>query len=165
MSIVPVVVLCGVLYYFLNMENKRFPFSVLCRTSTGLRNTPPLGHGSRLYALGCALEKIEDAVRAAEFVTYGKKSRRLSVTSGYRSPEVNTKVGGSTTSDHVNGWAADILVTAMTPLALAKIVHTALGGHFDQLIVEPGWVHISIAPRGRSQVLIKTAGVLKEVKL
>ena len=29
------------------------------------------------------------------------------VTSGYRSPAVNTKIGGSTTSDHCHGYAAD----------------------------------------------------------
>ena len=32
------------------------------------------------------------------------------VTSGYRSPAVNTKIGGSTTSDHCHGYAADFEV-------------------------------------------------------
>ena len=32
----------------------------------------------------------------------------LSISSGYRCPELNTKVGGKTTSQHLKGQAADI---------------------------------------------------------
>ena len=62
------------------------------------------------------------------------------ITSGYRTPEHNAKVGGAKYSYHIRGMAADIRVDGMTPKQLAKeldkIVPNACG-----IIVYPGWVH------------------------
>jgi hypothetical protein len=77
----------------------------------------------------------------------------LHVNSGYRSPELNRAVGGTTNSQHVKGEAADI-EGQMSTLDLAKrIVQLQKDGDvdFDQLILEcytpgkddSGWVHVS----------------------
>jgi len=71
------------------------------------------------------------------------------VTSGYRSPAVNTKIGGSTTSDHCHGYAADFEVLGMDNRELALYIRNNI--KFKQLILEfyrdgvpdSGWVHCS----------------------
>ena len=44
----------------------------------------------------------------------------ITVSSGYRTPSHNKKVGGSSTSKHMLGKAADIICSTKTPLELAK---------------------------------------------
>ena len=76
----------------------------------------------------------------------------IHITSGYRCPELNRRVGGSTHSYHQRGWAADITVPGKTPAGLADAVHTS-GLPFDQLILEPSWVHIQARPPNRGRLL------------
>jgi hypothetical protein len=74
------------------------------------------------------------------------------VTSGYRSPEVNKAIGGSTTSDHCKGQAADFEVLGKDNRELA--IWIAENMQFTQLILEfykpgvpdSGWVHCSYDP-------------------
>jgi hypothetical protein len=79
------------------------------------------------------------------------------VSSAYRSPRVNKMVGGASSSQHVQGQAADFTVPGMrVPEVVAKI--RAMGLPFDQLIDEfsdkgAGWVHVSYSDRHRRQVL------------
>lgn len=72
------------------------------------------------------------------------------VTSGYRSPELNARVGGVKNSQHQFGLAAD-LVCSNLPL-LFEILKS--NGNVDQLLFEHNaksrWLHVSIAPVGRS---------------
>lgn len=76
----------------------------------------------------------------------------LKVTSGYRSPTVNSIIGGSKTSDHCYGFAADIEVPSISNYALALYIQRNF--KFTQLILEfytpgipdSGWVHISHDP-------------------
>tara|TARA_R110000851_G_scaffold123761_1_gene253657 strand:+ start:350 stop:805 length:456 start_codon:yes stop_codon:yes gene_type:complete len=70
------------------------------------------------------------------------------VTSGYRSPEVNKSVGGSATSHHCFGYAADFQVLGMDNRELAMYIRDNL--KYTQLILEfyngepeSGWVHCS----------------------
>ena len=76
----------------------------------------------------------------------------LTISSGYRCPEVNAGVGGVPTSQHVLGEAADVAVTE--PLRLAR---QAMDLHlpFDQMIVYPTFVHFSHKLSGgqRGQIL------------
>lgn len=66
------------------------------------------------------------------------------VTSGYRSPEVNEIVGGSSKSAHCHGLAADIIVPGKSPLQVCKII-AMLDLPYEQLIQEFGrWTHVSI---------------------
>lgn len=44
------------------------------------------------------------------------------VTSGYRCPVHNAAVSGAEDSDHLYGWAADIVVRSMLPKSLAVVV-------------------------------------------
>ena len=78
----------------------------------------------------------------------------LVVTSGYRCPELNRDVGGSATSAHTAGWAADLVPDSDDPRGVQGLVDfavewlTATGLPFDQLIFEhvgsSKWLHIGI---------------------
>lgn len=72
----------------------------------------------------------------------------IHVSSGYRCPRLNKAVGGSPTSQHVKGEAADIYVTNKRDKAmLFSMIYYLLP--FDQLIWEkgddeaPSWIHVS----------------------
>jgi zinc D-Ala-D-Ala carboxypeptidase len=85
----------------------------------------------------------------------------VKVNSGFRHPLVNAKVGGSTTSDHCKGMAADIEIPSIANADLAQwIVDNC---EFRQVILEfytqigvpdSGWVHVSYNPAdNKKQVL------------
>lgn len=81
--------------------------------------------------------------------------RPVIVSSGYRSPAVNALVGGSATSEHMKGLAADITVPGMTPVEVCrKIVELKLPCR--QIISELGrWTHVSLSktPEVKPEVL------------
>ena len=76
----------------------------------------------------------------------------VKVNSGFRHPEVNAKVGGSKTSDHCKGQAADIEIPGIPNADLAVWIMENLT--YTQLILEfytpgvpdSGWVHVSYDP-------------------
>lgn len=71
------------------------------------------------------------------------------ITSGYRSPELNAKIGGSSRSQHCKGEAVDIECVHASTEEVSRFIHDNLD--FDQLILEfytpgdpnSGWTHVS----------------------
>ena len=87
----------------------------------------------------------------------------VKVNSGFRHPSVNAKVGGSKTSDHCKGMAADIEIPGVANADLAKWIVDNM--NFRQVILEfytpgvpdSGWVHVSYNPaNNKKQVLTAT---------
>lgn len=110
----------------------------------GIDMTPPPAVQASLKALAVnVLDKVRDRAGCP-----------IIITSGFRPPALNRKIGGASSSQHVLGEAADIKATAMKPLALCQLI-VAAKIPFDQLIYEFGnWTHISYrAGRLRGQVL------------
>src|SRR5690606_31305427 len=69
----------------------------------------------------------------------------LRVTSGYRRPRVNAAVGGSSTSAHLSGWAADVAPVRAAPEQILILLHDA--GHalaWDQAILYDSHVHLGL---------------------
>lgn len=75
------------------------------------------------------------------------------ISSGYRCPELNKKVGGASNSDHLYGAAADIHTKSDGKLDNHKLWNSILClnklgklGQFRQLINEynDDWIHISV---------------------
>lgn len=91
---------------------------------------------------------------------YGKS---IIITSAYRSPKLNRAIGGSSTSDHCFGNAADFTVL---PSDYRKVVKQIIEQfEYKQLIIEferdgyPRWLHISYDPNNnRKQNLIAKKG-------
>ena len=46
----------------------------------------------------------------------------ITIASGYRSPEHNARIKGAKNSQHIHGRAADIKVSGMTPVEVAKVI-------------------------------------------
>ena len=117
----------------------------------GLSNQPTPEH---IENMRYCCEKILEPVRA--------KFGPVTINSSYRSPLVNKAVGGSSTSQHVNGQAIDFEVKGVDNKKVADWVADNL--EFDQVILEfytagdknSGWVHASIKKGGgnRKQRLI-----------
>ena len=111
-------------------------------TRLGLDNTP--GEAA-LENLKVLCEKVLQPVREH----FGKS---VTVNSGYRSPESNAAVGGSKTSDHCKGQAADIEIPGVANADLAQWImdncdYTQLILEFyTQGIPDSGWVHVSFDP-------------------
>ena len=84
----------------------------------------------------------------------------ITINSGYRSPALNAKVGGSKTSQHCNGQAADFESFSTPNPDLAKWIAKNLD--FDQLILEfydgvnpnSGWVHCSYNLMGNRKKIL-----------
>lgn len=108
-------------------------------TRLGLDNTPNETVTANLKTLA---ENILQPIREH----YGKS---VKVNSGYRAPEVNAAVGGSKTSDHCKGQAADIEINGVANGDLADYI--VKNYKFTQVILEfytqgipdSGWVHVS----------------------
>lgn len=129
---------------------KYFTIKELTKSSTaeakGIDNTPTPEVERNLTAL---VDNILDGVRGI----YGKP---ITVNSGYRCPELNKAVGGSATSDHVKGFAADITGGSKEENErLFNIIKHNF--HFSQLIDEKNfsWVHVSYNPNNLKNQTLK----------
>lgn len=128
---------------------KYFSFQEFERSDTaykhGIDNTAPESVRRNIAAL---VDKVLDPLREA----WG---RPITVTSGYRCPELNKAVGGAATSQHLLGAAADI--TTGNPVDNRRLFQMvqSLRLPFDQMIDESDftWIHISYSPRNRRQIL------------
>lgn len=131
-----------------------FSLAEMIKSETAVRrdidNTPSQEQIENLRVL---CEQVLQPIREA----YG---RGVKVNSGYRSPEVNAAVGGSRTSDHCRGQAADIEIPGVPNGDLAQYVADYF--EFTQLILEfytpgvpdSGWVHVSYDPSNlKKQIL------------
>lgn len=85
--------------------------------------------------------------------------RAVHVSSGLRPLWLNESIGGSKTSAHMDGRAADIVVPGVPPIEVCRTV-AELNLPIDQCILEFGsWCHVGIADEPRNQYL--TARVLR----
>ena len=136
---------------------KNFTLHEMTKSETALRfgmdNTPK---SSEIDNMRVLCEEVLQKVR--DYYGMGVK-----VNSGYRHPLVNSKVGGSPTSDHCRGFAADIEIPGIANAELAQWIKDNL--QFRQLILEfytpgvpdSGWVHVSYDPNDlKNQVLTAT---------
>lgn len=134
-----------------------FSLAEMTRSDTALRldlpNTPSQEQITNMQELAFnVLQKVRDHF-----------AKGVKVNSGFRHPNVNAKVGGSKTSDHCKGMAADIEIPGVANADLAQwIVDNC---NFCQVILEfytigipdSGWVHVSYNPAdNKKQVLTAT---------
>ena len=140
--------------------SENFTLAELTDTDTGIANNPSQAEINNLKLL---VQKVLQPVR--------DKFGVINVTSGFRSPEVNSapSVKGSATSDHLYGRAADIQCEDMA--AVFNYIRKKLP--FKQLIWEfgtdtqPKWIHVAYdVNNNKSEVLkaIKKGGKTKYIQ-
>ena len=118
---------------------KYFTVKELVRSATaqqlGIDNTPPPEAVDALHEL---VDKVLDPLREA----WGGP---IWVNSGYRCPELNRIVGGTPSSQHQRGEAADITVGSPAKNRRLLALINRLDLPVDQCIDEKGcrWIHVS----------------------
>jgi hypothetical protein len=123
----------------------------------GITNMPPPEHIANLKLLA---EHIFEPIRA-------NFRCPILISSGYRSKELNAKIGGvsgANISQHCLGQAIDIDMDGTTYDVLNVDIFNFIKNKlpFDQLIWEfgnplnPAWVHVSYSDRHRRQILKAT---------
>ena len=124
----------------INISN--FSFNELTKTDTGLNNIP---NDMNVLSNLCRLARFLQTIR-------NELHLPIIINSAYRSPEVNAKVGGVSSSYHVKGLAADIKCTDMDKLL--TILHSHLM-EIDQLGIYYNsttqlWFHIGLPEEGKA---------------
>jgi uncharacterized protein YcbK (DUF882 family) len=78
------------------------------------------------------------------------------INSGYRSPELNKKVGGSPTSNHLTGCAVDIKVAGIEQAMRYAVILMDYADEtkqdYDELLIERNrsggyWLHFAVRPK------------------
>lgn len=136
------------------MQSKFFTLDEMLRSQTATRFniteqfTPPANVVDNLQTL---CEKILDPLRE-------NLNKPIRISSGYRSPKTNAKVGGAKNSQHLTGQAADLEAIGYTNAEIFNAIKNS-DLPFDQLIWEygskdePAWVHVSWSNKPRKQIL------------
>ena len=136
--------------------SKNFTLNEFTKSQTALRqgidNTP---EGEHLEAAKALFENVVQPIRE----NFGPTV----INSGYRGPELNEAVGGSSKSQHCKGEAVDIECPGVPNADIAQWIVDNLD--FDQVILEfytpgipdSGWVHVSYRADGENRKSILTA--------
>jgi hypothetical protein len=86
----------------------------------------------------------------------GEKDTPIIINSGYRSPELNRKVGGSATSNHLTGCAVDIRVVGIEQAMRYAVILMDYADEtkqdYDELLIERNksggyWLHFAVRPK------------------
>ena len=118
-------------------------------TRKGIKNKAGSGE---IKNLGDLCYEVLEPVRA-------KFDRPVTITSGYRSPELSEAIGSKATSQHCLGEAVDFEIAGVSNLQVALWLTNNV--NFDQCILEfwtgeasSGWIHVSYKDgSNRKQVL------------
>ena len=133
--------------------SKNFSLEEMEKSSTairlGIKNKAGAGE---IKNLGDICYEILEPVRA-------KFDKPVTITSGYRSPQLSEAIGSKSTSQHCTGNAVDMEVLSVSNLEVALWIENHCD--FDQLILEyytgeanSGWIHVSYKDgSNRKQVL------------
>ena len=123
-----------------------FTLSELTKTSQNASNEPTEAIVSNLTYLAKKLDQVREKIGPIE------------VNSGYRSPEVNKLVGGSSNSLHMKGHAADLNCSDNSLLfnELSKMDFDELIWEFGTFPGQPEWVHVAFV-KGRARKKMKRA--------
>lgn len=86
---------------------------------------------------------------------YGDGDDPIIINSGYRSPQLNNKVGGVSGSNHLTGCAVDIRVLGMEQALRYAVILLDISDEskedFDELLIEKNrygsiWLHFAVRP-------------------
>ena len=135
--------------------SENFSLQELTKSQTaerkGIDNTPSAEHQENLKSLCTSiLQPVRDHF-----------GRVVTISSGYRSPELCVAIGSKTTSQHAKGEAADFEIFGVSNKELADYINENL--EYDQLILEywkesdpnSGWVHCSYSKNQKRRQYLK----------
>ena len=139
--------------------SNNFSLNELTKSQTaerkGIDNTPSAEHQENLKSLCTSiLQPVRDHF-----------GRVVTISSGYRSPELCVAIGSKTTSQHAKGEAADFEIFGVSNKELADYINENL--EYDQLILEywkesdpnSGWVHCSFSQNQKRRQYLKATKI------
>jgi 4-hydroxy-3-methylbut-2-en-1-yl diphosphate synthase IspG/GcpE len=134
--------------------SKNFTLSEIIHSNTakrlGINNAPNKEHLKNMQVLVRDLiQPIRDALGP------------IRISSGYRNPELNRAIGGSSKSQHCKGEALDLQYWSKGKMSNKEIYDWVVksGIEFDQMINEfdYSWIHISLKSNGKNRKQILEA--------
>ena len=136
---------------------KNFKLSEFFVSSTadknGIKNEPSLDERATVERnISLLVDNVLDPIR-------DKFCAPITITSGYRCPQVNKLVGGVNNSQHMSGCAADFPVKGFTYLMMRQVflnIYDTM--EFDQLIYyrSKNFIHVSYVENGnRHEAFLK----------
>ena len=125
---------------------KYFSIKELCASSVAEKND--IYNIPDLYAMDNLHELVDNILDPAR----ERLGEPIYISSGYRCEEVNRLVGGAKNSQHLKGMAADCYCTHND-----QLLSILLNLDFDQIVIYPGFVHVSYTSfrRNRNQLIDK----------
>jgi hypothetical protein len=143
------------------MLSKNLSLAEVIKSQTAIRknidNIPSLRHQDNLIAIAQAVfQPLRD--------WYAKP---ITVSSGYRSPQLNQAINGSLSSQHCKGEALDLDVGDENFMLFDYI---RLNLDFDQMIwefgddVNPAWVHVSYKVSGNRKQILRAVKIDSKTK-
>lgn len=142
--------------------SKDFTLAEMLKSGTAISR----GYDEQLYPTIEVVKNLEKLVTTILQPLRDAVGAPIIINSAYRCYRLNKFVGGSDTSQHVTGQAADI----ECGIGNVELYNTILKLNlpFDQLINEFNfsWIHVSVADNPRGQILkaIKENGKTKYIK-
>ena len=133
--------------------SEHFTLEEMCRTSVkGFNNIPNGAQRDNLKRLCGWLEELRQEWNNK----YGEGNDPIIINSAFRSSSVNKAVGGSATSNHLSGCAADIRVLGMEQLMRYATILLDISDktkeNFDELLMERKgnslWLHFAVRETG-----------------
>ena len=87
----------------------------------------------------------------------------MRINSGYRLPQLNRKIGGAASSNHLTGCAVDIKVSGMEQALRYAVILLDYADEskqeFDELLIERNrygaiWVHFAVRPKDNRRKIL-----------
>ena len=134
--------------------SKNFTLSEITKSNTakrlGIENVPDKEHLKNMQVLiRDLIQPMRDALGP------------IRISSGYRNPQLNRAIGGSTKSQHCKGEALDLQFWKQGEMCNKEIYDWVIksGIEFDQMINEfdYAWIHISLKTGGKNRRMILEA--------
>ena len=134
--------------------SKNFTLSEITKSNTakrlGIKNAPDKEHLKNMQVLiRDLIQPIRDAIGP------------IRISSGYRNPQLNRAIGGSTKSQHCKGEALDLQFWKDGEMCNKEIYDWVIKSEieFDQMINEFdfAWIHISLKNGGKNRRMVLEA--------
>ena len=109
------------------------------------------------------LTKCLEVLRKRYNAKYGVGEEPIRINSGYRSPQLNKKIGGVATSNHLTGCVVDIRVLGMEQLIRYATILLDYADEskqeFDELLIERNrygaiWLHFAVRPANNRRKIL-----------